>query len=79
MPNAPFHYQPMFELGVDDTEYRLLTKEHVKVSTFNGKPVLEVEPEALTLLASQAFHDINFFLRPKHLKQVAAILGNPAK
>ncbi|MFO1490624.1 MAG: fumarate hydratase [Kiritimatiellia bacterium] len=78
MPNAPFHYQPMFELGVDDTEYRLLTKEHVKVSTFNGKPVLEVEPEALTLLASQAFHDINFFLRPKHLKQVAAILDDPA-
>ena len=77
MPNAPFHYQPMFELGVDDTEYRLLTKEHVKVSTFNGKPVLEVEPEALTLLASQAFHDINFFLRPKHLKQVAAILDDP--
>ena len=77
MPNAPFHYQPMFELGDDDTEYRLLTKEHVKVSTFNGKPVLEVEPEALTLLASQAFHDINFFLRPKHLKQVAAILDDP--
>ncbi|MBI1311387.1 fumarate hydratase [bacterium] len=77
MPTAPFHYQPMFELGADDTEYRLLTKEHVSVQQFNGQDVLMVEPEALTLLASQAFHDINFFLRPAHLKQVAAILDDP--
>ena len=77
MPTAPFHYQELFELGPDDTEYRLLTKEHVSVSQFNGQDVLTVEPEALTLLASQAFHDINFFLRPAHLKQVAAILDDP--
>ena len=28
-------------------------------------------------MSSQAFHDINFFLRPAHLKQVAAILDDP--
>ncbi len=77
MPTAPFQFQEMFELGSDDTEYRLLTKEHVSVKPFNGQEMLCVEPEALTLLASQAFHDINFFLRPKHLKQVAAILDDP--
>ncbi len=77
MPTAPFHFQEMFELGADDTEYRLLTKEHVSVKPFNGHEILCVEPEALTLLASQAFHDINFFLRPKHIKQVAAILDDP--
>lgn len=77
MATAPFHYQPMFELGADDTEYRLLTKEYVSVQQFDGQDVLKVEPEALTLLASQAFHDINFFLRPAHLKQVAAILDDP--
>ncbi len=77
MPTAPFQFQEMFELGSDDTEYRLLTKEHVSVQPFNGQEMLCVEPEALTLLASQAFHDINFFLRPKHLKQVAAILDDP--
>ncbi len=38
--------------------------------------MLCVEPAALTLLAAQAFHDINFFLRPAHLKQVAAILDD---
>ncbi len=77
MATAPFHYQPMFELGADDTEYRLLTKEYVSVQQFDGQDVLKVEPEALTLLASQAFHDINFFLRPAHLRQVAAILDDP--
>ncbi len=78
MPTPDFHYQELFELPHDDdTQYRLLTKEHVGVREFNGKPVLCVEPEALTLLANQAFHDINFFLRPKHLKQVAAILDDP--
>ena len=77
MPTAPFHFQELFELGPDDTEYRLLTAEHVRVKSFDGKDVLCVDPEALTLLCSQAFHDINFFLRPKHLKQVAAILDDP--
>ncbi len=76
MATPPFFYQELFELGQDDTEYRLLTKEHVSVQNFAGREMLCVEPQALTLLASQAYHDINFFLRPKHLKQVAAILDD---
>jgi hypothetical protein len=77
MPTPPFYYQELLELGTDDTEYRLLTKDHVSVHKFGDKEMLVVDPEALTLLANQAFHDINFFLRPKHLKQVAAILDDP--
>lgn len=77
MPTPPFYYQELFETGSDDTEYRLLTREHVRVESFAGRGVLVVEPEALTLLANQAFHDINFFLRPAHLRQVAAILDDP--
>jgi fumarate hydratase class I len=77
MPTPPFHYQELLELGTDDTEYRLLTKEHVSVEKMGDKEMLVVDPEALTLLTNQAFHDINFFLRPKHLKQVAAILDDP--
>ena len=68
MPTPAFHYQPLLELGTDDTDYRLLTKEHVRVEKIGDKEMLAVDPEALTLLANQAFHDINFFLRPKHLK-----------
>ncbi|MDZ4286390.1 MAG: fumarate hydratase [Prosthecobacter sp.] len=77
MATPAFHFQELFELGADDTEYRLLTRDHVSVSEFQGKEALVVQPEALTLVANQAFHDINFFLRPKHLKQVAAILDDP--
>ena len=77
MPTAPFHFEPLFDLGRDETHYRLLTSEHVKVRSFEGQDVLCIDPQALTLLSSQAFHDINFFLRPAHLKQVAAILDDP--
>jgi fumarate hydratase class I len=77
VPTAPFAYEPLLNLGTDDTQYRLLTKDHVQVKQFDGQDVLCVAPQALTLLSSQAFHDINFFLRPAHLKQVAAILDDP--
>jgi len=77
VPTAPFHFEPLFDLGKDETQYRLLTSEYVKVRSFEGQEVLCVDPQALTLLSSQAFHDINFFLRPAHLKQVAAILDDP--
>lgn len=72
-----FKYQPMFEVGKDDTEYYLLTKDYVSVSEFEGKSILKVAPEALTLLAQQAFHDVEFMLRPAHNKQVAEILSDP--
>jgi hypothetical protein len=77
MSNKPFYYQNPFPLAHDDTEYYLLTKEHVSVTEFDGQEVLKVEPEALTLLAQQAFHDAAFMLRPSHQKQVAAILNDP--
>ena len=73
---SPFHYQDPFPLGDDTTKYRLLTKEHVSVTEFDGKPILKVAPEGLTLLANQALHDINFYLRTEHLEQVAAILAD---
>ncbi|MHB8969353.1 MAG: fumarate hydratase [Pirellulaceae bacterium] len=77
MSTPPFHFQKLFELAPDNTEYRRLTQEHVAVKLWEGHDMLCVAPAALTLLAAQAFHDINFFLRPAHLKQVAAILDDP--
>ena len=74
---SSFHYQEPFPVGPDKTQYRLLTKEFVSVSEFEGKPILKVDPAGLTLLANQAFHDINFYLRTKHLEQVAHILKDP--
>ncbi|WP_114192349.1 class I fumarate hydratase FumA [Edaphovirga cremea] len=77
MSNKPFHYQDPFPLGEDDTEYHLLSSDHVSVAQFEGQDILKVEPEALTLLAQHAFHDASFLLRPAHQKQVAAILDDP--
>ncbi|MBI2497780.1 MAG: fumarate hydratase [Opitutae bacterium] len=77
MPTPPFVYQDPLPLGADDTEYRLLSKDGVTTVTFEGKEVLKVAPEALAYVAREAYHDTNFFLRPKHLEQVAAILKDP--
>ena len=72
-----FKYAPMFQLGEDKTEYRLLTKEGVTTSTFEGHEIVKVAPEALTLLAQEAFHDVEFMLRREHNLQVAQILSDP--
>lgn len=72
-----FKYAPMFQVGKDNTEYRLLTKEGVSTAQFEGREILKVSKEALTLLAQQAFHDCEFMLRREHNKQVAAILSDP--
>ena len=77
MATPEFKYAPMFQLGKDDTEYYLLTKDGVSVSEFEGKPILKVSPEALTMLANTAFRDVNFLLRRAHNEQVAKILTDP--
>ncbi|VEA41276.1 fumarase B [Salmonella enterica subsp. enterica] len=77
MSKKEFIYQAPFPMGEDKTEYYLLTSDYVSVSEFNGESILNVEPQALTLLAQQAFHDASFMLRPEHQQQVAAILHDP--
>ena len=79
-PDAPedgFVYTNPFAHGEDTTKYRLVSRKHVRTGTFAGKPVLVVEPEALALLAREAMRDVSFLLRPKHQRQVAAILNDP--
>ena len=77
MPTPPFVYQDPLPLGPDDTAYRLLSREGVSTSTFEGREILKIAPAALAYLAREAFHDTSFYLRPKHLEQVAAILSDP--
>ena len=72
-----FKFAHMFQHGKDTTEYYLLTKEGVSVSEFEGKPILKVTPEALTLLSRTAFRDVSFMLRRAHNEQVAKILNDP--
>lgn len=77
MHKNDFFYQEIFPLSEDKTEYYLLTDKYVSTFTIDGKEVLKIEPEALTLVSQQAFHDASFFLRPAHQQQVAAILHDP--
>ena len=78
MAQAPeFKYAPMFQVGEDTTEYYHLTSEHVSLGNFEGKEILKVTPEALTMLIERAFTDVNFMLRRSHNECVAKILKDP--
>ncbi len=74
---ADFIYERPFQHGEDKTKYRLLTADHVRVTECCGRRMLQVQPEALRMLARQAFEDVNFFLRTSHLEKLAAILDDP--
>src|SRR6201991_1694524 len=71
-----FQFQEMFPHGEDTTPYRKLSADHVGATKFNGRDVLTVEPEALTMLTAAAFHDISHLLRPGHLQQLRDILDD---
>ena len=77
MATKPFVYQEPFPLGPDTTEYKLVTKDYVKVENWNGQEMLVVDPEALTLLANVASHNCSFMLRREHNEMVAKILNDP--
>ena len=72
-----FSYRPLYDIGNDDTSYRLLTTDHVSTAAFEGQTILKVAPEALTQLARQALSDINYFYRTHHLESLARILEDP--
>jgi fumarate hydratase class I len=74
---ASFTFQEMFPLGKDSTPYRPLGTEGVSVSSWRGGRLLEVAPSALTLLAREAFRDIEHLYRPAHLAQLRAIFDDP--
>jgi fumarate hydratase class I len=77
MATPEFVYQDPFPLEKDTTKYRLLTKDHVSLTKFDGKEILKIEPQALTYLANVAIRDVSFLLRTAHLEKVAAILKDP--
>ncbi len=74
---SEFKFDTMFPLGEDTTEYRLLTTDHVAVKAFDGKEILTVAPEGLTLLATEAFKDAAHLYRSEHLEKLKAIIDDP--
>jgi fumarate hydratase class I len=60
-----------------DVPWRLLTTDGLSTLEAAGRHFLQVEPEVLTLLTREAFHDISHLLRPGHLAQLRRILDDP--
>ena len=72
-----FNYSDLLPIGKDETKYRLVSTEGVKVVKHGDLEFLEVAPSALTKLTEVAIHDINHYLREAHLEQLTKILKDP--
>jgi fumarate hydratase class I len=72
-----FSYSDLLPLGADTTVYRSLGSDGVSVIKLGDQEFLQVQPEAIAKLTEVAIHDINHYLRPDHLKQLARILDDP--
>jgi fumarate hydratase class I len=72
-----YTYTETYQVDTDTTPYRLLTTDYVSQTEFEGKPILKVDPEGLTLLARTAFDDVAFYLRPTHLQKLKNGLADP--
>ena len=72
-----YTYSPMFQLGKDNTSYKLLATDHIKTHSFKGREFLEISPEALQLIAREAMKDVSFYLRKSHLDQLSKIIDDP--
>ena len=73
----PYRHTPLFPLGKDNTTYRKISSEGVRVEKVMGKDVLVVTREAMRLLSEAAFMDINHLLRPGHLESLKRIVEDP--
>ena len=74
---ADFIYEKPFQIEKDSTNYRLLSKDYVKVIDAGGRKILKVDPEGLELLAKEAIFDLSFYLRTAHLEKCSLILDDP--
>ena len=74
---SEYRWQPLFELGADETPYRHLGSDGVSTVELAGREFLKVEAEALTKLSAAALDDVSFLLRPGHLAQLRRILDDP--
>ncbi len=79
MATKPFVYQEPFPLGADRTLYRKVegSEKYVSVKSFEGREILTVDREALTVLANEAMRDAAFLLRAEHNDSVGRILRDP--
>jgi fumarate hydratase class I len=72
-----FRYTDPYPLSTDETRYRLLSSDYITPGEFDGRVMLKVAPQALTLLAAEAIKDVSHLYRTSHLQQLRTILDDP--
>ena len=72
-----FIYQDPYPILKDDTQYRKITSDFVKIEQLGDREILSVDPKGLELLAQEALRDVSFMLRTSHLEKLRLILDDP--
>ncbi|MEC5395721.1 fumarate hydratase [Bergeyella sp. RCAD1439] len=72
-----FKYGEPFPITKDDTAYRKLTSDFVKVEKLGDREILAVDPKGLEFLAEKAMEDVSFKLRSAHLQSLRNIIDDP--
>lgn len=72
-----FIYQDAYPILKDDTQYRKITSDYVKIEKLGEREILVVDPKGLELLAETAMTDVSFMLRTSHLEKLRQIIDDP--
>ena len=72
-----FIYQDPYPILKDDTQYRKITSDFVKIEQLGDREILSVDAKGLELLAQEALRDVSFMLRTSHLEKLRLILDDP--
>lgn len=72
-----FIYQEPYPILKDETQYKKISSEYVKVEKLGEREILVVDPKGIELLAETAMNDVSFMLRTSHLEKLRAILDDP--
>ena len=72
-----FIYQYPFPILKDDTQYKKISSDFVKVEKLGDREILTIDPKGLELLAQEAMSDVSFMLRTAHLQKLNNILNDP--
>ena len=66
-----FIYQDPYPIEKDDTTYRKISSDYVKIEKLGDREILTVDPKGLELLAEVAMSDVSFLLRTSHLEKTS--------
>lgn len=72
-----FKYAEPFQIVKDDTEYRKISSDYVKVEKLGDREILTIDPKGLEILAEEAIADVSFMLRSAHLQSLRNIIDDP--